>query len=147
MPLTPLDRNSTLRPTSADAAAHGANRVVPVAPVNQSTPEPSVIYEIKVSQPPREDVTYPNPSEHSAMKGPHGEPGERDWATKRAAGDKPKDPPDPPIAELLIENLRIVWMASAAAVQVQPEKDDGRLAGQQPQGYDIQKVRKTEKPE
>lgn len=106
-----------------------------------------MIYEIKVTQPAREDVTYPNPSEHGAMKGPHGEPGERDWATKRAAGDKPKDPPDPPIAEVLIEHLRIMWMVSAAAVQPPAQEGDNHTTKQQPQGSETRKVRKTEKPE
>lgn len=42
-----------------------------------------------------------------------------DWTLRKANAEKSKDPPPKPIAEVLMENLKTVWSASASAVQHQ----------------------------
>ena len=109
-----------------------ANAVIPVPPVNPSVqaspplePSPSVINHIHpalqagASAVPNEgEVTYtsvPDP----VRKGTASPQQPHDWTIRKPAADKPEDPPPKPISQVLMENLKSMWTASASAVQVE----------------------------
>ena len=121
-----------MRPVVADTVLSKAGATIPIAPVNPSqeasaplTPEPSVVNKINPAlqgsgtRPPNEgEPTYtsvPDPVRRYASS----QPIPNDWTIKRPAPEKVEEPPQKPIAEVLIDNLKSMWNASASAVQLQ----------------------------
>jgi hypothetical protein len=43
----------------------------------------------------------------------------KDWTIKRPAPEKVEDPPPEPMSKMLLDHIKALWQASAAAVQVQ----------------------------
>ena len=116
----------------ADALLSRVARVIPVAPVNPPVqasaplePRPGVVNHVHpallvgVRAPPNEgEPTYtsvPDPLKRSAAaaRAPH------DWAASKPAPEKVEEPPKKPISQLLLDNLRSIWSASAGAVQLE----------------------------
>lgn len=116
----------------ADAVLSRSGTVLPVAPVNPKTDgtapvesSPGVVNHVNpalqsgaAAQPNEGDPTYtsvPDPAQRSAAlaQAPH------DWTVKKPAAEKVEDPPKKPISQILIDNLKSVWTASASAVQVE----------------------------
>ena len=130
MQLPNIDPTSNLR-ASVEAAASAANRVIPIAPVNpsvsvSSTAGPSVIDKVnpalKSPLPNEGEANYtsvPDPIRKSAITevAPH------DWTIHRPAPEKVENPPPKPVSQVLMEQLKAVWTASASAVQIAQVKN------------------------
>jgi len=130
MQLPTIVRTPNLRPSGADMVSSGANRVIPVAPVNPSvSAHPSIEVSAGV-------IDMVNP----ALKGNQGEavyssvsdPGKhgseaattpRDWTIHRPAPEKVEDPPPKPLYQVLMEHIKNMWTASASAVQLEQVND------------------------
>ena len=126
-----IEQSSSLRPLVGDASLSKANAIIPVAPVNPGVqaspalePSPSVINHIHPAlqsgaqaAPNEGEVTYtsvPDPvRKGAASQAPH------DWTLRKPAAEKEQDPPAKPIAQVLMDNLKSMWTASASAVQVE----------------------------
>ena len=125
MQLPSIDRNQNLRPASVDAVSAGANRVIPVAPVNPAVnvasgteTVPGVVNLVNLDPKPKEaDLVYSNGSD-SMRRPPEEATSPKDWTIKRAEKEKVEDPPPKPMSQLLMEHLRLMWTAGAGAVQV-----------------------------
>lgn len=130
MQLPSIDRTPNVRPAGADLASSGANRVIPVAPVNPSVspsppvePTPGVIDMVNPALKPQEAggpySSVPDPISRSAeaVVNP------KDWTIHRAAPQKVEDPPPKPISQVLMDHLKTVWTASASAIQMEQVKD------------------------
>ena len=131
MQLPTIDRTPNVRPAGADLASSGANKVIPVAPVNPSV---HVSPPLEVPKPGVVDLVNP------ALKVPEGEavhtsvsdPGKRgseaatapkDWTIHRPVPEKVENPPPKPISQVLMDHLAKVWTASASAIQIEQVKD------------------------
>jgi len=125
MQLPSIDRSPSLRPVGADAASSGANRVIPVAPVNPSVsahpsiqPVPSVVdlvnpaLKTNEGEPVYTSVSDPGKPGSEAATSP------KDWTIHRPAPEKVEDPPPKPLYEVLMEHIKSMWTASANAVQL-----------------------------
>jgi len=164
MQLPTIDRIPSQRPVASEAAALSVGRVIPVPPVN-GTPQtvsetgfvPSVVDMINpayknndggnvyvgVADPTRPDAQAKDLNEQ--------------WKIDRPAAQEVKEPPKPPLQELILNYLKSLWEASASAVQVQQQTKDqldikptdgidkGTLATQV-LTYSPTKINKTEKP-
>jgi hypothetical protein len=166
MQLPSIDRNPNLRPSSAEAVSSGANRVIPIAPVNpsvnvaaQQVPGPSVVDlvnpALKGPQPNEGEPVYtsvPDPIRRGAVE----QVAPRDWTIRRPAPEKVEDPPPKPMSQVLMEHLKTVWTASASAVHIDQVKNQlttpeptnaaqvpGELA-KEILTYQPSKIRKTE---
>ncbi len=132
MQLPSIDRTPNVRPAGADLASSGANRVIPVAPVNPVVapspslePVPSVVNlvnpALQARQAPNEGepvyTSVPDPVK------PKADPVPRDWTIQRPAPEKVEDPPPKPISQVLLDHLKTVWVASASAIQVEQVKN------------------------
>lgn len=168
MQLPSIDRNPNQRPAGAEVVSSGANRVLPVAPVNPSVavsaahlePTPSVINMVKPPAPAGDpnDPVYTNRADPmvrsaEATKTP------KDWTLHQGekAQKKEEIPPPPPLSQVLMDHLRTVWTASASAVQVEqvsntlndprptvPLNQPGELAKQSTE-FKPSEITKTEK--
>lgn len=159
-----------MRPVVADAVLSKAGATIPIAPVNPSieaspplVPEPSVVNHVNpalqarvASQPNEGEAPYtsvPDPVKRTAssQQMPY------DWTIKRPAPEKEEIPPQKPISQVLMENLKSMWTASASAVQVQqasnlmttpthptPSQVPGELA-RQVLTYQPSRIKKNEK--
>jgi hypothetical protein len=47
----------------------------------------------------------------------------RDWTIHRPAPEKVEDPPPKPMAQVLMDHLRMMWTASASAIQIEQVKN------------------------
>ena len=125
MQLPTIDRTSNLRPSGADMASSGANRVIPVAPVNPAVsahpslePVPSVVnlvnpaLQTNEGEPVYTSVSDPGKPGSEAATTP------RDWTIHRPAPVKVEDPPPKPMYQVLMEHIQHLWTASASAVQL-----------------------------
>jgi len=126
MQLPTIDRTPNLRPSGADVVSSGANRVIPVAPVNPAVsahpgiqPTPSVVDMVNPAlkttegEPVYTSVSDPGRHGSEAATAP------RDWTIHRPAPEKVEDPPPKPLYQVLMEHLSRVWTASASAVQLE----------------------------
>ena len=121
-----------MRPVVADAVLSKASAPIPVLPVKppmeassalQATP--GVVNHVNpalhtgVMPVPNEGesvyTSVPDPVRPSAssQQVPH------DWTLKRPAPEKVEEPPKKPISQMLMDNLKSIWTASASAVQLQ----------------------------
>jgi hypothetical protein len=154
----------------ADAALTKASATIPVPAVNPSVEAsppleatPSVINHVNPAlnkgaqaAPNEGEPTYtsvPDPVKNSpaARQVPH------DWTLKRPAPEKVEDPPKKPMSQVLMDNIKSIWAASASAVQVhqignqiakpptpEPSQMPGDLA-KQVLTYQPTKIKKNEK--
>lgn len=165
MQLPSIDRIPNIRPVAVESASLATGKVVPVAPVNPPShasgdiePTPSVINRVNQADKPNfgegvytsvSDPTRPGSGAESPT----------DWTTKKPEPEETKPPPTPPLYQLLIDQLKSLWTASAGSIQVQQEvKDQALLAAPKPDGaqgalsqqvftYSPTKINKTEKPQ
>ncbi len=128
MQLPPIDRIPNLRPLAAESASLVTGRVVPVAPVNPSTqgstaaePSPSVINLVNQADKPNfGEGVYTSVSDPT-RRGAEAATSPKDWTIKRPVTEKVEDPPPEPLYKMLMEHVKILWEASASAVQVQQQ--------------------------
>lgn len=144
MQLPTIDRTPNLRSAGADLVSSGANRVIPIAPVNPSVnisvsttsnqgAGPSAIDMVNpalkagatqsaVTPPTEGEPVYtsvPDPTKRSAeaATAPH------DWTIHRPAPEKVENPPPKPLSQVLMDHLRTMWTASASAIQIEQVKN------------------------
>jgi len=163
MQLPTIDRTPNLRPSGADAVSSGANRVIPVAPVNPSVnatssieSTPDVIDKVNPALKPQSggEAPYHSVSDPTQKGSESATP--KDWTIHRPAKEKVEDPPPKPISQVLMDHLKTMWTASASAVQIEqvsnqlttpqpvsPAEAPGQLA-KQALVYTPSKVKKTE---
>ena len=163
MQLPSIDRTPNVRSAGADLASAGANRVMPVAPVNPAVhvspplePTPSVINKINPALDPNESGSVYNSVSDPTTRGMEVIPAEKDWTIHRPAPEKVEDPPPKPMSQVLMDHIRSMWTASASAVQLEqvqnqlmtpiaptPSEAPGQLA-KQSMVYKPSKINKTE---
>jgi len=168
MAMPPIDRTPATRADGAEAAASAANRVLPVAPVNpsvavspQATPESGVVNHIspalmagKVPDAAQGDLVYTSVADPVR---PKAEVVPTDWTARQPAAEKVEDPPRKAVYEVLMDNIKSVWAASASAVQIEqvknqlnppvattPAQTPGELA-KQTLNYQPAKIKKSER--
>jgi hypothetical protein len=129
MQLPTIDRTQQIRPAGVEAASSGANRVIPVAPVNPSVAHakpiesgPDVIDKVNpalkaqaASQTPYQSVSDPVQRGSEASQ-------QHDWTIHRPPQEKAENPPPKPMSQVLMDHLKTVWTASAGAVQIEQVK-------------------------
>jgi len=164
MQLPTIDRTPNLRPSGADMASSGANRVIPVAPVNPSVsahpsiqPVPSVVdmvnpaLKANEAEPGSTSVSDPGKHGSEAATAP------KDWTIHRPAPEKVEDPPPKPMYQVLMDHLKSMWTAGASAIQLEqvsnqlnppttvvPSEAPGNLA-KQSLVYDHPTIKKNER--
>ena len=163
MQLPTIDRTPNMRPSGADAVSSGANRVIPVAPVNPSVAAttsiestPDVIDKVNPALKPQSSGEAPYQSVPDPMQKGSEAAAEKDWTIHRPEKEKVEDPPPKPISQVLMDHLKTMWTASASAVQIEqvknqistpppvsPSEAPGQLA-KQALVYSPSKIKKTE---
>lgn len=168
MQLPSIERNPNQRPVGADVVSSGANRVIPVAPVNPSVavttaavePTPSVINMVKPPAPAADpnDPVYTHRAD-PMVRNSEAATAPKDWTIHRPEKEPQKEetPPPPPLSQVLMDHLRTVWTASASAVQIEqvsntltdprqtvPLNQPGQLAKQSTE-FKPSEITKTEK--
>lgn len=131
MQLPSIDRNQNLRPAGVESVSAGANRVIPVAPVNpavSSTPAaenaPGVVNLVNPDpQPKTSDLVYTNLND-AIKRQPEEATAPKDWTIKRPEQEKVEDPPPTPVYQLLMDHLKQMWTAGASAVQIQQVENE-----------------------
>lgn len=127
MQLPSFDRTPNVRPVGADLVSAGANKVIPVAPVNptvQASPQlaakPSVINMVNpaLQTNPNQPV-YARATDPVAAQPTEDATAPKDWTIHRPAPEKVENPPPKPMSQLLMEHIRSMWNASASAVQIE----------------------------
>lgn len=158
MQLPPLDRTPTLRPSGADVASMAAS-VISVAPSANTTapvePTPSVVNLVnQANKPSTGEGVYTSVSD-PGRRGSEAATAEKDWTIHRPVTEKVEDPPPVPMSKLLIDQFKLLWTASAGAIQVQQVKNQLDLSQQNPNAtpgvlatevftYSPSKINKTE---
>lgn len=130
MQLPSVDRTPSVRPAGADSVSSGANRVIPVAPVNPAVsaspslePVPSIIDKVNPAlKAPEAEPGHTSVSD-PAKPGSEAATGPKDWTIHRPAPEKVQDPPPKPLSKVLMDHLKTVWTASANAIQLEQAKD------------------------
>jgi hypothetical protein len=147
MQLPTIDRTPNLRPAGAEVASSGANRVIPIAPVNpissastaapfanSAGPSPSAIDLVNPALKPNgtaQPQTAP-PTEGEPVYTSVVDPSKRssqvalaprDWTIHRPAPEKVENPPPKPMSQVLMDHLRTMWTASASAIQIEQVKN------------------------
>jgi hypothetical protein len=166
MQLPSIDRIQNLRPLAVESASLATGKVVPVAPVNPGVqtapvaePTPSVVNLINQSDKASVGEGVYTSVSDPTRKGADAATPPKDWTIKRPAPEKVEYPPPEPMSKILMDHLKSLWQASAAAVQVQQqvrnqtEVTTNNTNG--PQGvlseqvltYSPSKINKTEKPQ
>ena len=126
MQLPSIDRNPNLRPSGADLASSGANRVIPVAPVNPSVsaqptlqPVPSVIDMVNPALKKNEGEPVHTSVSDPARRGSEAATTPKDWTIHRPAAEKVEAPPPKPMYVVLMDHIKSMWTASASAIQLE----------------------------
>jgi hypothetical protein len=165
MQLPSIDRIQNLRPLAVESASLATGKVVPVAPVNPGVqaapvaePTPSVVNLINQSDKPNVGEGVYTSVSDPTRKGADAATPPKDWTIKRPAPEKVEYPPPEPMSKILMDHLKSLWQASAAAVQVQQQvrnQTEVSTNANGPQGvlseqvltYSPTKINKTEKPQ
>jgi hypothetical protein len=106
-------------------------QVIPVAPVNPSAkpvspaePSPSVINMVgrgsNATATQTGEGVYASVSD-PARRGSEAATSPKDWTIQRPTPEQVEDPPPPPMSKVLMDHIKLLWTASASAVQVQQE--------------------------
>ncbi|MEO7108596.1 MAG: hypothetical protein ABIZ09_19640 [Rhodoferax sp.] len=132
MQLPAIERTPNLLPIGAEAISSGANRAIPVAPVNPPTsgtnhtsqPVASVVNMVNTNlqtktegEPVYTSVLDPVRHDAGAADVP------QDWTIHRPTPVKVEDPPIKPLYQVLMEHIQNLWAASAGAVQLDQVHD------------------------
>ena len=130
MQLPSIDRTPNVRPAGADLASSGANRVIPVAPVNpsvQASPKveakPGVVDMVNPALKTNEGERVYTSVSDPAKRGSEAATTPKDWTIHRPAPVKVENPPPKPISQILMDHLRTMWTASASAIQIEQVKN------------------------
>ncbi len=126
MQLPSIDRTPNLRPSGADVVSAGANKVIPVAPVNPSVsahatlqPVPSVVDMVNPALKANEGepvyTSVVDPVQHGSTPATT----TTDWTTVRPTPVKVEDPPPKPMYQVLMDHIKSMWTASASAIQLE----------------------------
>lgn len=120
-----------MRPAGADLASAGANRVIPVAPVNpsvhvsppveasDSAVSPSVVNRINPAlQGNAGESVYSSVSDPT-RRGSEAATSPKDWTIHRPEPEKVEDPPPKPMYQMLMEHIKQMWTAGASAIQIE----------------------------
>lgn len=125
MQLPSIDRTPNLRPAGADTVSSGANRVIPIAPVNPSVsaypsiePVPSVVDLVNPALKANDGDTVYTSKSDPARPGSEAATAPKDWTIHRPEPEKVEDPPPKPLHQVLMEHIKSMWTASANAVQL-----------------------------
>ena len=125
MQLPTIDRTPNLRPSGADVVSSGANRVIPVAPVNPAVsaspslqPVPSVVDMVNPALKTNEGEALYTSVSDPGKPGSEAATTPKDWTIHRPAPVKVEDPPPKPMYQVLMEHIQHLWTASASAVQL-----------------------------
>jgi hypothetical protein len=128
MKLTPIERTPAVRPVGAELVPSGANRVIPVPPVNPVktasaptpqavVPTPSVVYAGSASAKATDgEAVYASVSD-PMRRGTEASSTPKDWTITRPEPVKEETPPPEPLSKLLIDFLHTMWRASGSVVQ------------------------------
>jgi hypothetical protein len=124
MQLPSIDRNPNLRPASVESVSAGANRVIPVAPVNPAVnttstePVSGVVNLVNADPKPKPvDLVYSNLND-AVKRNTEEATAPQDWTIKRPEKEKVEDPPPKPMSQVLMDHLKLMWTAGASAVQI-----------------------------
>jgi hypothetical protein len=129
---------------------------VQAAPVVE--PTPSVVNLINQADKPNAGEGVYTSVSDPTRRGAEAASPSKDWTIKRPAPEKVEIPPPEPMSKMLMDHLKSLWQASAAAVQVQQQvrnqSEVPTVSSQGPQGviaeevltYSPTKINKTEKP-
>ena len=130
MQLPTIDRTPNLRPSGADMVSSGANRVIPVAPVNPSVsahpslqPIPSVVNLVNPALKTTEGEPVYTSVSDPGIPGSEAATAPKDWTIHRPVAVKVEDPPPKPMYQVLMEHIQHLWKASAGAVQLNQVHD------------------------
>jgi hypothetical protein len=126
MQLPSIDKTPSVRPAGTDLASSGANRVIPVAPVNPAVrvspaleATPSVINMVKPALKPSEgELVYTSVSD-PGRRGSEAATAPKDWTVHRPVTETMEVPPAKPMTQMLLDHLKTMWTASASAVQLE----------------------------
>ena len=104
----------------------GANRVIPVAPVNPSVsaspsiePVPSVIDKVNPALKKNEGEPVHTSVSDPGRRGSEAATSPKDWTIHRPAAEKSELPPPKPMYEVLMDHIKSMWTASASAIQLE----------------------------
>ena len=117
MQLPTVERTPNLRPAGADVAVPAAARVIPVAPVNpslQAQQSAGVVNDINPQVQARAAQAASDPLAGGAQADNTG----RDWTSRSEAPVKPAEPPKEPLSKMLLEQINLIWSASARVVEI-----------------------------
>ena len=140
MQLPSIDRIQSIRPFAVESASLSTGRVVPVAPVNPSVEnlsvaEPSVVNAIG-DKPNAGEKFYTSVSD-PVQPGSDAAGVSKDWTIHHPVPEKVEYPPPEPLYKILMNNFKAIWVASSAAVQVQPQQVNNPLDMAQPNIYAV----------
>ena len=134
MSIPSIERTPTLRPVAVDAALSKAGVVIPVAPVNPGVeaspplePTPGVVNHVSPAlQKAQAQQKLPNEGEANftsvpdpVRSGAATQHLSHDWTIHKPAPEQVEIPPPKPISQMLMDQLKSMWTASASAVQVE----------------------------
>jgi hypothetical protein len=117
MQLPTVERTPNLRPAGADVAVPAAARVIPVAPVNPSLQvqeSAGVVNNINPQVQARVAQAATDPLQGGAQADSTG----RDWTSRSEAPAKPAEPPKEPLSKMLLDQINLIWSASARVVEI-----------------------------
>jgi hypothetical protein len=117
MQLPTVERTPNLRPAGADVAVPAAARVIPVAPVNPSLQvqeSAGVVNNINPQVQARAAQAASDPLQGGAQADNTG----RDWTSRSEAPAKPAEPPKEPLSKMLLDQINLIWSASARVVEI-----------------------------
>lgn len=120
-----------MRPAGADLASAGANRVIPVAPVNpsvhvsppveasDSAVSPSVVNRINPALQGNVGESVYSSVSDPTRRGSEAATSPKDWTIHRPEPEKVEDPPPKPMYQMLMEHIKQMWTAGASAIQIE----------------------------
>ena len=114
MQLPTVERTPNLRPAGADVAVPAAARVIPVAPVNPSLQVQETVGVVNDINPQLQARAASDPLAGGAQADNTG----RDWTSRSEAPVKPAEPPKEPLSKMLLEQINLIWSASARVVEI-----------------------------
>ena len=142
----------------------GANRVIPIAPVNPSVSAspsialvPSVIDMVNPALKTNEGEPVHTSVSDPGRRGSEAATSPKDWTIHRPAAQKTEVVPPKPMYEVLMDHIKSMWTASASAIQLEqvsnqlnppvsvvPSEAPGNLA-KEVLVYDPNMIKKNEK--
>lgn len=165
MQLPTVERTPNLRPSGADVAVPAAARVIPVAPVN---PAQHVQESVGVVNNINPQVQAQAGAVDPLQGGSQADNSGRGWTQSKGAPVSLEEAPKEPLSKMLLEQIHLVWSASARVVEIwlmnNPAQNQAQIQNlaqsrnQVPTAipgvlakealtYSPSKIKKTEKPE